>query len=187
MPWLTWFCKIFWISPSPRWGKHTTRIPPFLLFIHDSYFCPLICFSCNHSQFHNGNSIFLRAHAPNKNSAFSLIPVSNPSANPVESSFKISPVSDHFLAPQSIFSQSHRSFFLSSNLVPLLLPLLPGLFSHRTQRDFVKSKVRSCLSLLINTPNGILSPHVVLDSAIGPPRCSWNKPDTFLPQGLWAC
>lgn len=103
-PWLTWFCKIFLTSPSPLWGKHTTCISPFLLFIHDSYFRPQICFSCNHSQFHNGNSIFLRAHAPNKNSDFSLIPVSNPSANPAESSFKINPGSDHFLAPQSIFS-----------------------------------------------------------------------------------
>lgn len=59
----------------------------------------------------NGNSVFPPAYAPNKNSSLSFPPASNPSANPAASSFKTNPESDHFLAPPSTSSRSHKTTF----------------------------------------------------------------------------
>ena len=59
----------------------------------------------------NGNSVFPPACAPNKNSSLSFPPASNPSANPAASSFKTNPESDHFLAPPSTSSRSHKTSF----------------------------------------------------------------------------
>lgn len=117
------------------------------------------------------------------------IPLSNPSANPVGSSFRIKPQSDHFLASPSTSSQSHQSSFLWFNLAPLLLALLPTAYSpHSSQRGFVKSKVRSRPPLLRSTPMAPISLRAkalreALDSSRSASLLLLDTADTFPPPG----
>lgn len=109
--WWTCFVRILDIT-SPQGGTRLPHVSPHLAVNTQLPLSFLnLAFPAISPKPMNGDPIFRPAHAPNKNSSFSLLPSSNPSANPAGSSFKINPESDRFLAPPSTSSRSHETTF----------------------------------------------------------------------------
>lgn len=104
------FCQNF--GHPPQDGASLPHVSP-LLIVYTQLPISLLnlAFPAISPNSVNGNSVFPPACAPNKNSSLSLLPASNPSANPAASSFKTNPESDHFLAPPSTSSRSHETSF----------------------------------------------------------------------------
>lgn len=111
-----------------------------------------------------------------KRVSLSLTPVSDPSANPAGSSFKINLESDHIVVPPSPSSQPahHLSYCLIWFLC--FCPCFLHSTLHRAASgDFVKSKGRSCSSQFTNSA-GVSH----LTQSKSPTWGSWLQPQASL-------